>query len=242
MSKNSLQGRLESIKTKIKKKGALKNNKKIYLTAMMLIAVGCFFYAGSPQPEFFAHTYEQKDEALIKIDLKKDIAAQNVLAAKSTAGNGYGKNVKLAINQKTSKIESEIYAIVGETPIKKMVPFIARHDQTVAGLIVGIAKKESSWGEHVPTLEGQDCFNYWGYKGAGSRGSAMGYGCFASPEEGVEVIGARIAELVNKNLTTPSKMVVWKCGSSCAGHDPVAVQKWISDVNLYFSRIVAFAG
>lgn len=237
MSKYSLKGRIEKIKKKIKKNRAIKNNRKIYFAAIMLLAVGCFFYAWSSKPSFYASGYEMGGLGQQEIDLKKDIVADKLFAEAEAKQAAENKK-----DEKSKAVEETIYAMVGEAPIKEMVPYIAKQDQAVAGLIVGIAKKESSWGEHVPTLGGQDCFNYWGYKGAGSRGTAMGYGCFASPQEGVEVIGKRIAELVGKNLSTPSKMVVWKCGSTCAGHDPQAVQKWISDVDIYFSKIVAFAG
>lgn len=138
-----------------------------------------------------------------------------------------------------SEMEKELYAIVGDYPIKEMIPYIAKKDKTVAAFIVGIAKKESNWGKRVPTKNGQDCFNYWGYKGAGKGGIAMGHGCFSSPEEAVDVIGRRLEQLVGKNLTTPSKMVVWKCGSNCAvTGGQAAANKWISDVSIYFDRII----
>ena len=124
-------------------------------------------------------------------------------------------------------------------PIEVMAPAIAKYDAEVAGLIVGIGKKESNWGKRVPRdAAGADCFNYWGYKGAGTRGVAMGHGCFGTPEEAVSVIGNRLKELVTLRKTSaPANMIVWKCGSSCAGHDPASVQKWIADVALYYNRI-----
>lgn len=237
MGKYSLKGSIAArfARLKNKKNLKLKTNRKINLAAITLLAVGSFFYAWNGNPEFYAHTYKQDTALATGIDLKAEIEkSQPLLEGKEAAGEKKDNT--------NSAIQEKLYVMVGEAPIKEMVPYIAQHEQTVAALIVGIAKKESSWGEHAPTLDGKDCFNYWGYKGAGSRGTAMGYGCFASPEEGVNVIGSRIGELVGKNLTTPSKMVVWKCGSSCAGHDPVAVKKWITDVDAYFSKIVAFAG
>ncbi|MEI9966700.1 MAG: hypothetical protein WDN67_03650 [Candidatus Moraniibacteriota bacterium] len=140
----------------------------------------------------------------------------------------------------TQKLSQKISGIVGDAPIAAMVPAISHYDADIAGLLVGIAKKESSWGEHVPTKNGEDCYNYWGYKGAGSRGTSMGYGCFASPEEGVEAIGTRLEEMVDKRegKSEPSRLVVaWKCGSSCATHSPSSVQKWVSDVHQYYSQI-----
>ncbi|MBP9727985.1 MAG: hypothetical protein KBD27_01265 [Candidatus Moranbacteria bacterium] len=125
-------------------------------------------------------------------------------------------------------------------PMEVMAPAISAYDRQVAGLIVGIAKKESNWGKRVPVdTAGADCFNYWGFKGAGSRGVAMGHGCFGSPEEAVQAVGNRIAELVAKRQTSePKNMTIWKCGSSCATHSPESVRKWIADVDLYYRQIV----
>lgn len=125
-------------------------------------------------------------------------------------------------------------------PMEKMAPIIARYDREVAALIVGIAKKESDWGKRSPSDQsGEDCFNYWGYKGAGSRGVAMGHGCFGSPEEAVVAVGDRLRKLVSLRQTSePRNMVVWKCGSSCKGHSAESVKKWIADISLYYQRIV----
>ena len=126
-------------------------------------------------------------------------------------------------------------------PMEAMVPFLAQRDRKTAAFLVSIARKESSWGEHAPTKDGVDCYNYWGYKGTGSRGTGMGYACFASPEEAIEVVGNRLAELVHeKHLDTPERMIVWKCGSSCAGHDPAGVVKWISDVKSVYIKMSQF--
>lgn len=146
-----------------------------------------------------------------------------------------------ATDSESEALEDRIRDIVSGYPIEVMAPAISQYDPKIAGLIVGIAKKESGWGEHVPTKNGADCFNYWGYKGAGSRGSAMGYGCFGSPEEAVSAIGDRLSELAEKRQSAePRHLVVWKCGSSCAGHNPEGVRKWISDVNLYYQKIALF--
>lgn len=149
--------------------------------------------------------------------------------------------------KKTEKKESDqdlntrIQELTSGYPLQIMAPTIAEYDRSVAALIVGIAKKESDWGKHVPrTPDGADCFNYWGFKGAGSRGVAMGHGCFGSPEEAVHAVGHRIIELVAKRMTSePKNMVVWKCGSSCATHSPESVRKWIADVDLYYQKIQA---
>lgn len=147
---------------------------------------------------------------------------------------------KTLVSESTSELEQEIRTLVAGTPIEAMSPLIARYDRDIAGLLVGIAKKESSWGERVPLdASGNDCFNYWGYKSAGTRGVAMGHACFGSPEEAVSVVGDRIVELVGlRKTSSPSSMIIWKCGSSCATHSPESVRKWIADVDLYYQKIV----
>lgn len=135
--------------------------------------------------------------------------------------------------------EAELRSIVSGYPIEAMVPTIAEYDREIAGLIIGIGKKESNWGKRVPRTDtGEDCFNYWGYKGAGARGVAMGHGCFGEPAEAVRAIGNRLQELVALRKTSePANMTIWKCGSSCATHSPESVRKWISDVDLYYREI-----
>src|SRR3989338_8099810 len=74
-------------------------------------------------------------------------------------------------------LDGTIREMVAGYPVERMVPAIAEYDRGVAALIVGIAKKESDWGRRSPRdMNGDDCFNYWGYKGAGSRGGGVGDG------------------------------------------------------------------
>lgn len=136
-------------------------------------------------------------------------------------------------------LERDILEMTSGHPIEGMSPFIAKYDRDIAALIVGIAKKESNWGKRVPrAADGSDCFNYWGYKGAGSRGVAMGHSCFGTQEEAVKTIGDRLVKLVSLRKTSePKNMIVWKCGSSCNGHSPESVKKWISDVTIYYDRL-----
>jgi hypothetical protein len=136
-------------------------------------------------------------------------------------------------------IEVTIEEIASGHPLQEMAPSIARFDKSVAGLLVGIAKKESNWGKHSPSKGGEDCFNYWGYKGSGGRGTAMGYACFSTREEAVETVGNRLVRLVEaRSSSAPSSLVTsWKCGNSCATHSKESVSKWISDVQQYYSQI-----
>jgi len=75
--------------------------------------------------------------------------------------------------KKKEDLESEIMSMVEGYPIEKMVPYIIEKDKIVAAFLIGIAKKESNWGKRVPVLDGQDCYNYWGYR---SQRRRMGSG------------------------------------------------------------------
>lgn len=132
--------------------------------------------------------------------------------------------------------EQKYQNLVSGSPLEKMLPFIAKYDNETASFLIAIAKKESDWGTYSPKKAGSDCFNYWGYRG-GYNQTDSGYSCFDSAEQAISVVGARIHELLDKKINTPEKMVVWKCGASCAGHDPAGVRKWITDVALYYDKL-----
>jgi hypothetical protein len=134
--------------------------------------------------------------------------------------------------------QMKITGMVEGYPIEEMLPYIFEKDRTVAAFLVGIAKKESNWGKRVPVLEGQDCFNYWGYRGVRRLMGTGGHTCFNSRKEAVDTVAKRIEKLVySQKLNTPEKMILWKCGFSCEGHSRESVKKWISDVSLYFSQL-----
>jgi len=136
------------------------------------------------------------------------------------------------------EFEKRVRELVKGYPIEDMVPYIVEQDRTVAIFLVAIAKKESAWGVHVPVLDGQDCFNYWGYRGIRKMMGTGGHTCFNSRKDAVETVAKRLNTLIYENkLDTPQKLIKWKCGSSCAGHDPYGVQKWISDVDLYYRKL-----
>ncbi|MDA3815538.1 MAG: hypothetical protein PF549_04185 [Patescibacteria group bacterium] len=142
-------------------------------------------------------------------------------------------------NKNKIAAEEQITEMLQGYPMEKMIPALMKEDLRVAAFVVSIAKKESNWGKRVPVLNGEDCFNYWGYRGGGEKVTHDNYTCFDTPDEAVQVISARISELVvGKDLNSPAKMIVWKCGSSCAGHSSEGVRKWIADVSLYFNKIV----
>jgi hypothetical protein len=168
--------------------------------------------------------FEKKEKAPSSIDRQP----ANLIAA-ATGGDG------------NSDLSGKISDLVGDAPIKEMIPFISKEDVRVAAFLVGIAQKESSLGAASPSKGGQDCYNYWGYKGEGGRGNVLGYSCFASAQEAVETVGSRIQRLVDNQRNTPSRMVdTWKCGGSCAG-DPGA-PSWVETVSQDFNKIVTNVG
>lgn len=124
-------------------------------------------------------------------------------------------------------------------PIEKMMPYILEKDRQVASFYIAIAKKESNWGKRVPVLNGEDCFNYLGYRGKREKMGSGGHTCFDSRKEAVDVISKRIKELIEKyDRDTPEEMVVWKCGSSCASTGgQAAANKWIDDVDMYLEKL-----
>lgn len=214
-----------------------KNKSKFILTTILLVTMGCFFYSDSVKSQIIG--VDAKHFSGIDKELSEKVAKEYDF--KNNNDESFLFEEQKGIDQEIlvkNNLEEGIKEITKNHPIEEMAPFIANYDKRIAALIVGIAKKESNWGFHSPSKNGRTCYNYWGYKGQGSRGVAMGYGCFDSPKEAVDAIGGRIDELVNKKkIDTPQKMVVWKCGSSCAGHDPSGVRKWISDVSIYFNKI-----
>lgn len=142
------------------------------------------------------------------------------------------------IETKKDDSEEKIRAMVKGYPIEEMVPYIAEKDPMVAAFLVSIARKESGWGVHVPVMDGQDCYNYWGYRGLRKLMGTGGHTCFNSRKDAVDTVAKRIEFLVSsKKLDTPAKMIVWKCGSSCAATGgQAAANKWITDVNYYFEK------
>lgn len=123
-------------------------------------------------------------------------------------------------------------------PIEKMLPYIFEQDRLVSSFLIGIGKKESDWGKRVPVLDGQDCFNYWGYRGVRRLMGTGGHTCFNSSKDAVETVSKRLNTLIySQELDTPEKMIVWKCGFSCSGHSAESVKKWISDVAMYYDRL-----
>ena len=142
-------------------------------------------------------------------------------------------------SEKKEELEEEIMKMVEGYPIEDMVEYIAEKDRTVAAFLIGIGKKESNWGKRVPVLNGQDCYNYWGYRGIRKLMGTGGHTCFNSRKDAVDTVAKRLETLIDEyGRNTPEEMVVWKCGSSCAATGgQAAANKWISDVDMYFKEL-----
>lgn len=144
----------------------------------------------------------------------------------------------LANLDKADKLNEDIVSIIKNTPMEVMASDISKKDRAVAAFIVGIAMKESKFGTYAPKKNGADCYNYWGYRGKENT-TASGYSCFDSPSHAISVVGNKIESMVDRGAKTPASMISWKCGSTCAGHDPVSVDKWIADVGIHYYQLTS---
>ncbi|HEX8974602.1 MAG TPA: hypothetical protein VF817_03900 [Patescibacteria group bacterium] len=153
--------------------------------------------------------------------------------------SGASANVQIVQIKKETPIQKEIKEMVQGYPIQDMTPFILQQDPKVAAFLIAIAKKESAWGLHHPVLNGQDCYNYWGFRLKSDKMGSGGHTCFDSPKDAVDTVAARLNELVKvENIDSPKEMIVWKCGYGCQDKTKTAEeQKWIKDVNIYYSTL-----
>ncbi len=135
-------------------------------------------------------------------------------------------------------LDYEAHELVDGYPIEKMLPYILEQDPEVAKYLIAIAKQESVWGKRVPVLNGQDCYNYWGYRGKRKLMGSGGHTCFNSRKDAVETVGKRLHELIyDYDRKTPERLIVWKCGSSCAGHSQEGVDRWINTIKSNYNKL-----
>ncbi len=144
---------------------------------------------------------------------------------------------RILFNQPNPAILADSEEILEGYPMLEMAPYIAKENREVAAFIIAIAKKESAWGKRTPKLNGEECYNYWGFRKKRERMGSGGHTCFDSPEDAVRTIAMRIDDLIDKGYDTPSKMVIWKCGS-CNGAARIGSQKWIEDVDHYYQQMI----
>lgn len=235
--------------------GRVGKNKLILLNLILILGMGLFFYSfseASAEADSKVIPQEILPEVIDPLNkIGKGIVIENKQENKKKSSVISHQLEKIALPESlannaveeikkegegVNSLENTILALVAGYPIEKMAKAISKQDGTVASFLVAIAKKESSWGEHTPKKNGQECYNYWGYKG-GINPTEGGYSCFESPEQAVEIVGARLQKLVDQGINTAEKMLVWKCGSSCATHNPQDVRKWVADVDLYYGKM-----
>jgi len=144
---------------------------------------------------------------------------------------------RILFNQPNPQIQADIEELTAGYPIAEMAPYIATENREVAAFMVAIAKKESSWGEKTPKLNGKECYNYWGFRQNREHMGSGGHTCFDSPKDAVNTVARRINNLVKQGVDTPKEMVVWKCGD-CTGSASAGSAKWIQDVDLYYQKMM----
>ncbi|HEX8974629.1 MAG TPA: hypothetical protein VF817_04035 [Patescibacteria group bacterium] len=186
----------------------------------------------------------QGASAQLRTDVTEQQAEQQIAAIPQVLGVETSSNDKQSTQNVSTaskdtdrkQLEKDIRAMLKDYPMEKMAPYIAKYDRTVAAYIVGIAKQESGWGEHHPVLNGQDCYNYWGYRGQRKLMGTGGHTCFNSPQDAVDTVAKRIQYLVEtEGLTTAKQLVIWKCGTECAADKNAS--NWIQNVNAYSQEL-----
>jgi len=213
---------------------AIKNSNSAYkhaIWAILPVGVACFILITFSGAEPYSILPANKCEAEVVqsceplLYTKKPTSTNNVVITK--------KSPTTIENPMRKKITS----IIKNTPMEKMLEPIINRDKQVAAYLVGIAMKESKFGKYSPKKNGAECYNYWGYRGKENT-TASGYSCFNSPEHAIQVVGDRIESMVKRGARNPAEMISWKCGSTCAGHDPDSVRKWIADVSIHYYQLV----
>ncbi len=262
--KELITGVIKSGKTKKSQKQALnKKKKQIAKIAIISILIVAFFsgsavlIANAKEAREAAEEKQKKEEQqkmteIICKELSEEIPNSSVanpelnekideLKQRELCKQMFPEEFAEEIQKDLEKeqLKKEVAEIITGTPMEPMIDAISEQDRIVAAFLVGIALKESGLGRRVPVdVNGNDCYNYWGFRSRTERMGTGGHSCFNSPEEAIKIVGRRIHELaVEYNRNTPQKMLVWKCGSSCATHSPASVSKWVSDVSIYFNRL-----
>jgi len=169
----------------------------------------------------------------------RDIAARSAQHALENAKKGQTVAATIVRDPAQAAFEKRAREMVKGYPIEKMLPELFKQDRTVAAFMIAMAKQESQWGKRVPVLNGKDCYNYWGFRAKRARMGTGGHTCFDSRRDAVETVARRVHELVYEyKRTTAAKLIVWKCGYSCQGHNPHNVASWKRTVQMYYDALV----
>ena len=123
---------------------------------------------------------------------------------------------------------------MGEAIRKASEEFGQNADEAVQlqGLMLGIAKAESSLGKNYANAYDVNCHNWWGLKGGNmtKRGDGSSLRCFINDEAGARTM-AKTLKLyyLNEGKDTPEKIVVKYVGSKWGiYHD-----QWVANVKTY---------
>lgn len=231
------------MKTKIKKNSKRKQSRDRLAGLILFVGLAaCFVFYQHCNWKALAKEEAPKikqlqQKKLLKIAPRKELLASDALRCEvDDAGRKKMLAGKYSLGQLA--IKKNIEKLVGNKPMKNMVTEIATRNSQTASYLVAIAKHESNLGKFSPKGEnGKDCYNYWGFRGTYKK-TKSGYSCFDSPAQAVWVVGNRIQGLTEiENVTTPEQMLVWKCGGSCAGHNPSDVKRWKDNVDFYYKKI-----
>lgn len=209
-----------------------KNHIKLVFT-VLIISLGLFFYLFS-EDRALAQKNDKKFEITAETVDPLHKIGKGIGNEKHSTGDFCGeqdiaenKNIKNAL----------IPELLKDSPMEMMISFLNEQENETVAYVIAIAKKESNLGKYAPKKDGRDCYNYWGYRGKENT-TESGYSCFDSPAHAVKVVGNRIERLIEQDINTPAKMVIWKCGSDCeAAGGQTAANKWISDVALYYNKL-----
>jgi len=210
------------------------------IVTCFLLSGLCFFYLLGfyDNPINFMEKYACASGAEIYYDYRQKINISALGFLSDSMATLPANSNKIILAEKAhNELYYEILPILEGTPMEAMADQISKKNPKVAGFFVGIAMKESKFGNYAPQKNGRDCYNYWGYRGK-ENPTWSGYSCFDSPSHAVSVVGKRIQQMVDGGASSPADMISWKCGSTCDGHSPESVHKWIADVGIHYFQIV----
>jgi hypothetical protein len=181
---------------------------------------------------------ETKEQVSVDSVTKKEVEKEDEKKEENKKDEDDKKKDTFTDAESEYSLEHAAHELVDGYPIEKMLPYILEQDPEVAKYLIAMAKQESAWGKRVPVLNGQDCYNYWGYRGKRKLMGSGGHTCFNSRKDAVETVGKRLHELIyDYDRKTPEKLIVWKCGSSCSGHSQEGIDRWVNTIKSNYNKL-----
>ena len=204
----------------------------VIVGASTIVIVSCFLFVAPlralSESEYTAG--EGRDSVAVTQDLCTLETRAHAPSLVSALCGAQGHSVQTAV------VQQRLATYLDGYPMQHMADVLAQQDPVVAAYLIAIAKQESNWGKRVPVLNGKNCYNYWGFRAKRARMGTGGHTCFDSRRDAVETVARRVHELVYEyKRTTPRQMLVWKCGRSCATHDPAGVERWVRVIAQYYT-------